>query len=161
MSNHTWMLWGHIHLKSPMELLKDKIKLEEFERRLEPFFAVFGELQKGWLTRGLAQHKVLDFRSSHIIYLGGGFIFFYFRLYIFGEDVQFDYVFFGWVETTNQLWCWGWCNGTCKLQGFVSTSLQRWNHGTNLAPAVVYENLLNMMILLKSSQWQGYHQQYI
>lgn len=85
MSNHTWMLWDHIHLKSPMESLKDKIKLEEFERRLEPFFAVFGELQKGWLTRGLAQHKVLNFRSSHIIYLGGGFIFFAFAFIYLGK----------------------------------------------------------------------------
>ena len=42
---------------------------------------------------GLAQHKALDFRSSHIFYLGGGFIFFLLSP-LFGEDFQFGYVFF-------------------------------------------------------------------
>ena len=35
--------------------------------------------------------------------LGGGFKYMLFFSYLFGEDSNFDYIFFNWVETTNKL----------------------------------------------------------
>ena len=133
------MLWDHIHLKSPMESLKDKIKLEEFERTFGAFLCSLWRIAEGVVNPWVGPTQSFKFQIFTYYLFGWWFHFFCFRLYIFGEDFQFDYVFSDGLKPPTSYGVGGGATARVNCRVFVSTSLQRWNHGTNLAPAVVYE----------------------
>ena len=108
-------------------------------------------------VRGLAQHNSLDFRSSHIVYLDCGFNFFYFHLYL-GKISNLT-IFPDGLKPPTSYGVGGGATAhvNCRVLYTQLATMESWNKdGTSCC----VRNVLNMMILLRSSQWQGYHQQY-